>query len=46
MRRFEDSSLLSKRDNSFGLLIYESLLINIDRLTLNSELSSIPMALF
>ena len=41
-----DFSILAKTDNSFDLLIYESLLILRDRPSLNSQQSSIPMALF
>ena len=43
---FEDFSILAKNDNSFDLLIYESLLILRDRPSLNSQQSSIAMALF
>ena len=43
---FEDFSILAKIDNAFDLLIYESLLIFRDRPSLNSQQSSIPLALF
>ena len=43
---FEDFSILAKTDNAFDLLIYESLLILRDRPSLNSQQSSIPLALF
>ena len=42
----EDFSIISKSDNSFDLSIHESLLIQRDRPTLNSQQSSIPMILF
>ena len=43
---FENFSILAKTDNAFDLLIYESLLILRDRPSLNSQQSSIPLALF
>ena len=42
----EDFSIISKSDNSFDLLIHESLFIQGDRPTLNSQQSTIPMVLF
>ena len=42
----EDFSIISKTANSFDLLIHESLLIQSDNPSLNSQLSSIPMVLF
>ena len=42
----EDFSIISKSDNSFDLLTHESLLIQRDRPTLNSQQFSIPMTLF
>ena len=43
---FDNFSILSKSDNSFDLLIHESLLIQRDRPSLNSQQSSIPLSLF
>ena len=42
----ENFEMISRIDNSFDLLIHESLLILRDRPSLNSQLSSIPLALF
>ena len=42
----EDFSIISKKDNSFDLLIHESLLIQRDNPSCNSQVSSIPMVLF
>ena len=42
----ENVEIISRTDNSFDLLIHESLLILRDRPSLNSQLSSIPLALF
>ena len=42
----ENFEIISRTDNSFDLLIHESLLILRDRPSLNSQLSSIPLALF
>ena len=42
----ENFEIISRTDNSFDLLIHESLLILRDRPMLNSQLSSIPLALF
>ena len=43
---FDDFEIISKADNHFDLLIHESLLIKRDTPSLNSQTSSIPMALF
>ena len=40
------SSVLDRANNDFDLLIHESLLILRDRPSLNSQQSSIPLALF
>ena len=42
----EDFSVLDRANNDFDLLIHESLLILRDRPSLNSQQSSIPLALF
>ena len=42
----EDFSVLDRANNDFNLLIHESLLILRDRPSLNSQQSSIPLALF
>ena len=42
----ENFEIISRTDNSFDLLIHESLLILRDRPTLNGQLSSIPLMLF
>ena len=42
----ENFEIISRTDNSFDLLIHESLLILRDRPSINSQLSSIPLALF
>ena len=42
----EDFSVLDRANNEFDLLIHESLLILRDRPSLNSQQSSIPLALF
>ena len=42
----EDFKIIAKSDNAFDLLIYESLLIQKDRPSLNSQQSSIPLVLF
>ena len=42
----EDFSVLDRANNDFDLLIHESLLILRDRPSSNSQLSSIPLALF
>ena len=42
----EDFKIIAKIDNAFDLLIYESLLIQKDRPSLNSQQSSIPLVLF
>ena len=42
----EDFSVLDRANNDFDLLIHESLLILHDRPSLNSQQSSIPLALF
>ena len=42
----EDFDILSKTENSFDLLIHESLLILRDHPSLNSQQSSIPLLLF
>ena len=41
-----DFSVLDRANNDFDLLIHESLLILRDRPSLNSQQSSIPLALF
>ena len=42
----ENFEIISKADNSFELLVHESLLILRDRPSLNGQLSSIPLKLF
>ena len=42
----QDFSVLDRANNDFDLLIHESLLILRDRPSLNSQQSSIPLALF
>ena len=42
----DDFSVISKTTNSYDLLIHESLLIQRDRPSLNSQQSSISMVLF
>ena len=42
----ENFSIIGKSDNSFDLLIRESILNHRDRHTLNFQQSSIPMILF
>ena len=42
----DDFSILDRANNDFDLLIHESLLILRDRPSLNSQQSSIPLALF
>ena len=42
----EDFKIIAKCNNAFDLLIYESLLIQKDRPSLNSQQSSIPLVLF
>ena len=42
----DDLSIISKANNPFDLLIYESLLIHRDRQSHNFQQSSIPMSLF
>ena len=42
----EDFKIITKSNNAFDLLIYESLLIQKDRPSLNSQQSSIPLVLF